>query len=184
MRELGLREWTAIAALCFGVLLAFVFLDPAAGDSGPRPPHELGDKPPTATAIPVTVQPPSPLPMPESWLIRFASIRNGSETVDAESALPELDLAFERVPFPDYRDDSWKVIAQTVVELGAGASEFTIRYDCTIRVFIDDREIASGDDPDGAANLVVSFPHEAGRFTIRVECTDTGGPFTLQYAAP
>ncbi|MGH2608654.1 MAG: hypothetical protein ACRDHF_06140 [Tepidiformaceae bacterium] len=181
MRDLGIREWTAIAALCFGVLLAFVFLDPAAGDSGPRPPLERGDAPPTATPVPVTAEPPSLLPTPENWNISFASIRNGEETIDAQRVLPELALQFDDVPFPDYRDDSWKVIVLTEAQLGAGSSVFTLHYDCEIRVFIDDREVASRGNPGAPEDLIVTFAHESGRFTIRIEATDTGGPFTLAY---
>jgi hypothetical protein len=181
MRELGIREWTAIIALGFGVLLAFVFLDPAASDSGPRPPVEEGDPPPTATPVPVTAEPPSLLPAPESWRIRFASIRNGEETIDAERALPQVKLEFENVPFPDYRDNSWKVTAETAVQLGAGSSLFTLRYDCDIRVFVDDREVAARGNPDQREDLVVTFAHEEGQFTIRIEATDTGGPFALEY---
>jgi hypothetical protein len=178
MRDLGIREWTALAALCFGVLLAFVFLDPAAGDSGPRPPLERGDPPPTTPTPP---DPPSPLPTPENWQISFASIRDGEEVIDAQRVVPELDLQFEGVPFPDYRDDSWRVIAVTEVQLEPGTSQFALHYDCDIRIFVDDSEVTSRPNPDGPEDLVVTFPHEAGRFVIRVEATDTGGPFTLQY---
>jgi hypothetical protein len=181
MRELGFREWTALAALVFGVLLAFVFLDPAASDSGERPPLKQGEAPPTATIPAPTPEPPSQLPSPDGWGISFASIINEQESVEGTRVLPVLDLTFERAPFPDYRDDSWKVTASTSVTMGAGTSLFTLEYDCAIRVFIDDREIASRDDPEGPQDLVVTFPHESGNFTIRVEATDVGGPFRLGY---
>jgi hypothetical protein len=180
MRDLGIREWTALAALIFGVLLAFVFLNPAAGDSGPRPAIERGDPPPTATPTPS--DPPSLLPTPQSWQVSFASIRDREETIDAQRVVPGLDLQFDHTPFPDYRDDSWKVIAATEIELGAGSSLFTLHYDCDIRVFVDDAEIASRPNPDAPEDLVITFPHGDGRFVIRIEATDSGGPFTLRYS--
>ena len=181
MRELGVREWAGLAALVFGVLLAFVFLDPASSDTGGRPPIEHGDAPRTPTAVPITAEPPSLLPTPELWDISFASIRDGEETVEGGRVVDTLDLAFENAPFPDYRDDSWNVTARTTISLGVGSSVFTLEYDCAIRVFIDDREVTSADNPDGPSNLVVTFPHGRGRFDIRIEATDTGGPFRLAY---
>ncbi|MEX0781755.1 MAG: hypothetical protein WD557_03830 [Dehalococcoidia bacterium] len=181
MRDLGIREWAALAALLFGGLLAFVFLDPAAGDSGERPPLEHGDAPPTPTVVPVTPEPASQLPTPESWQVSFVTITNGEEFAEALRAVPTLALEFERTPFPDYRDDSWKVVAHASVELGAGSSLFTLEYDCALRVFIDDREIVSRDNPDSVQDLVVTFPHESGRYNIRIEATDTAGPFKLAY---
>ncbi len=179
MRELGIREWTAIAALCFGVLVAFVFLNPASGETGPRRPIERGDPPPTATPTPP--DPPSLLPTPAGWNISFAALRDGEEIVDAQRVIPELDLQFDGVPFPDYRDDSWKVIALAQVELGAGSSQFTLHYDCDIRVFLNDSEVASQANPATPEDLVVTVDHEPGKYTIRIEATDTSGPFTLQY---
>jgi hypothetical protein len=181
MRELGLREWTALAALVFGVMLGFVFLDPANGE--PQPPLEIvyGNEPtPTPRPLP-TEQPPSRLPTPARWDVRFASISNGREVVDSGRVIPELNLSFPNAPFPDYRDNSWKVTAATTVELGEGTSLFTIHYDCEIRVFIDDQEIASRGEPKQAEDLVVTFPHESGNFTIRIEATDGAGAFLLQY---
>jgi hypothetical protein len=178
MRDLGFREWTALAALVFGVLLAFVFLDPATSDSGVRPQIEQGSVPPTPAP---TEAPPSQLPVPEGWEISFAAIINGEESVDGSRVLPNLDLEFERAPFPDFRDDSWKVTAATTISLGEGTSLFTLEYDCAVRVFIDDREIASRGNPDERQDLVVTFPHGKGTFNIRVEATDVGGPFRLAY---
>jgi hypothetical protein len=41
--------------------------------------------------------------------------------------------------------------------------------------------VAARDEPPAADDLVIAFPHHAGRFTIRVEATDASGPFSLLY---
>ena len=185
MRDLGVREWTALGALVFAVLLGFVFLDPANGESGGRRTIRQGDPPPAATPTPApttAVVPPSALPAPEGWEVQFASIMNGREAAENPRLVTELDLAYERTPFPDYRDNSWKVTVRASVELGAGSSQFVLRYDAAIRVFVGDSEIASKPEPGrGPEDLVVTFPHEAGRYEIRIEANDTAGAFLLKY---
>lgn len=185
MRDLGLREWTALAALVFGVLVGFVFLDPASGGSEEPLPLRFGDRPtvpPTPTPVTPTPVTPSRLPAPDGWEVTFAIIGDGRETPDSARVVPSLDLAFERAPFPDYRDNSWKVTARASVELGEGSSMFVLRYDAAVRVFINDREMVSRPEPEhGAEELTVGFAHESGRAEIRIEASDEAGPFRLQY---
>ena len=184
MRELGTREWAGLGALVFAVLLGLLFLDPANGESGGSVPRRQGDVPPLVTSTPTptaTPEPASALPRPQNWEIQFAAISNGREVADNARILPELNVSFERVPFPDYRDNSWKVTAKTSVELGAGSSLFILRYDAEVKVYIDDRLVAEKPEPAAAEDLVVTFPHESGRFEIRIEAVDAAGPFLLQY---
>ena len=184
MRELGTREWTALGALVFAVLLGLLFLDPANGESGGSVPRRQGDPPPFVSPSPVpsaTPEPASALPRPESWEIQFAAIANGREAADDARVLPELNISFDRVPFPDYRDNSWKVTARTSVELGAGSSLFILHYDAEVKVYIDDRLVAEKPEPAAAEDLVITFPHESGRFEIRIEAIDAAGAFLLQY---
>jgi hypothetical protein len=163
----------------FGVFLGFLFLDPASGGSDEPIPPRHGDTP---TPIRPTPQPPSQLPVPTSWEVTFASISNGKETPDSLRIIPDLNLDFGQAPFPDYRDDSWRVTAETSVPLGKGSSVFVIRYDAAIRVFVNDSEVASRPEPeDGAQELVVTFEHGTGRAHIRIEATDQSGAFALQF---
>ena len=184
MRELGMREWTALGALLFAVVLGFVFLDPANGESGGSVPRRQGDVLPTSTSTPgqtATAEPPSALPKPQNWEIQFSSITNGREVPENARVLPDLSLTFERAPFPDFRDNSWKVTARTSIELGAGSSLFILRYDAALKVYIDDRLVTEKPEPSAAEDVVITFPHESGRFEIRVEATDLSGVFLLQY---
>lgn len=179
MRDLGVREWAALAALVFGVFLGFLFLDPASGGSNEPIPARHGDTP---TPIRPTPEPPSQLPAPDAWNVMFTTIRDGRETEDSGRILPTLDLTFDRAPFPDFRDNSWKVVAGTSVDLGKGSSVFVIRYDAAVRVFVNDSEVAARPEPgNGPDTLTVTFEHEAGRATIRIEAVDEAGPFLLQY---
>ncbi len=95
--------------------------------------------------------------------------------------IERLDLVSEGAPFRDMRDDGWSAFLSAQVAAAAGRNGFAIEYDCAVAVFVDDREVARGENPDGPKRLDVAFDHAGGEAALRIEARDTGGPFLLRW---
>ncbi|MCL4243141.1 MAG: hypothetical protein KJ048_17465 [Dehalococcoidia bacterium] len=187
MSKVGLREVVALGALGVAAFIGFMFLDPTSTESTSHTPGDirLGATPPTATptlgptATPVPV---TRLAQPESWrLTYYEAAVSGGDILTGDSFVRRLDLVSERAPFRDMRDDAWSAVLSQQVDAAAGRNAFTLEYDCAVTVFVDDEEVARGEDPDGPARLEVTFDHAGGEAALRVEARDTGGPFLLRW---
>lgn len=182
----GIRDLVPVALLLVALAIAFNFLDPSKGASdGGRPTISLGEPPPTATptATPAPTEAPvSDVPPPSTWVVMFVSISPaGSETIDGRYAFDSLDFEFPGPPFPDMRDDAWKIVAEGTVTIAEGGRQaFTFDHDGEARVFVDGREV--GFQPDGgkAQALRSVFDRAPGQAIIRVEVRDTGGTLLLK----
>jgi hypothetical protein len=187
MSKVGLREVVALGALGVAGFIGFMFLDPTSTESTSHTPGDirLGETPPTATptlgptATPVPV---TRLPQPESWrLSYYESAVSGGDILTGDSFIQRLNLVSERAPFRDMRDDAWSAFLSAPVSAVAGRNGFAIEYDCAVAVFVDDEEVARGENADGPRRLEVTFDHAGGTAALRIEARDTGGPFLLRW---
>ncbi len=182
----GIRDLVPVALVLVALAIAFNFLDPSKGSSGGgHPTISLGEPPPTATPTATagpTEMPIAEAPPPSTWVVMFVSISPaGSETIDARYAFNTLDFEYEGPPFPDVRDDAWKIVAEGTVSLALdGRHAFAFEHDGEARVFVDGHEVASR--PDGATvqDVRAVFQHAAGDAIIRIEVRDTGGRLLLK----
>ncbi len=184
--KFGVRDLVPVLLLLVALVIAFNFLDPSKGSSdGGHPTISLGEPPPTptpaATPSPTEV-PVAEVPAPSTWVVMFVSISPaGSETVDARYAFNMLDFEFEGPPFPDMRDNAWKLVVQGTVTISEGGRHaFTFEHDGEARVFVDGREEAFQADAAQPRTLSAVFDHPAGDAVIRVEVRDTGGALVLK----
>ena len=187
MSKVGLREVVSLGALGVAGFIGFMFLDPTSTESTSHTPGDirLGATPPTATP---TLEPTAtPVPVarqaqPESWrLSYYESAVSGGDLLSGDSFVQRLDMVSERAPFRDMRDDAWSAFLSAPVSAAAGRNGFTIEYDCAVAVFVDDEEVARGENPDGPTRLEVTFDHDGGTAALRIEARDTGGPFLLRW---
>jgi len=122
------------------------------------------------------------LAQPQSWRLTFyESAVSGGDILTGDSFIERLDLVSEGAPFRDMRDDGWSAFLSAQVAAAAGRNGFAIEYDCAVAVFVDDREVARGENPDGPKRLDVAFDHAGGEAALRIEARDTGGPFLLRW---
>jgi hypothetical protein len=187
MSTVGLREIVALGALGVAGFIGFMFLDPTSTESADHTPGDirLGDEPPTATPTLAPTATPAPvtrLAQPESWrLSYYESAISGGDILTGDSFIRRLDLVSERAPFRDMRDDAWSAVLSQQVSAAAGRNGFTLEYDCAVVVFVDDEEVARGENGDGPARLEVTFDHVGGEAGLRIEARDAGGPFLLRW---
>ena len=177
------REWFALAAFAFSLVLAFTFVNATAHDDmAPRTPvlgSPLGPDgqplaTPTPTSVPVEVEAPE-----QGWLVRYVSLP--SETLDGETTLETLDLHFDAAPFLYMEDDAWRLDAFARFDLPAGTQQFSIEVDGALRVFVNGSEVVSSPDSDGIRPITVLWSHTGERAAVHIEVTDSGGPVTLRW---
>lgn len=183
--HLRAREWAGIAALLLAILISATFLDAGAGDVPPPRTPVLGTpivrpSPSPYVAPTPTPEPPRPLPAPEgAWLVEYFSLPGKMR--EAANALETLDLAFEAAPFGDLHDDAWMLAASHDFELAPGNWEFAIQYDGALRIFVDDAEVLSANDPSKPTTITVTFTHTGGPAHLRIEIEDETGPLALRW---
>lgn len=186
---LGRREWFALVALAFSVLVASTFLSATAHDHDmePRTPF-VGEPLPSPTAPPretveqVDGQSPRVAPAPEDgWQVAYFSVATGERV--SEGSRDELALMYEAAPLPGLEDDGWRMEARATLELRDGLHEFTLAYAGSVEVTVDGSRVASarsGGDAEGD-ELRVLFEHGGGPAEVVIEAVDVGGGFQLRW---
>jgi hypothetical protein len=124
----------------------------------------------------------APAPAPAEWLIEFSSQKTPGDSVsNGPSALKVLDLNFETVPFPDFEDGKWSVVAEGHIPLAPGPYSFVLEYRGDIRVLINGTEAAKGSSGARVVPVTIAFQSDADGVGVRIEAKDTQGPFTLRW---
>ncbi len=130
---------------------------------------------------------PTPLPAigidaPDGWQIRYESVSStGGAIPEGQYAIESLNLSFGAAPFPDMKDNQWRVIV--AADLNAdrpGPWEFTIDYQGSVKVFVGEQLVGEGSS-DKPAKLDIEAPSRYASSSIRIEAADTGGAFLLRW---
>lgn len=118
------------------------------------------------------------MPAPKEWTVLYVEVvPGGSEKVIQRESRSDVDFALAGSPLPGMPEDGWRLIVEGRVELPkAGRYFFVMEQQGKARVFVDGRETEYRFSPDGPRRVTVTFDHDAGPATIRIEATDTGGP--------
>ncbi len=175
------RDWVALAALVIALAISVRFFL-GATDGAPRVVV-------APTPVPVTTQAAGTgnlLPSPTSpWTAQFTSTANPSTNV-VTTVLPALDLNFNGAPFFGLADEAWSVDVAAGFVLNPGHYTFGLQHDGELRVYVDNREIASDTDPaDGLSTTIdVGFDSKGGMSVIRIVAADKGGTFKLKFVTP
>lgn len=197
--KFGVREIVAVGLLVLAVVagLAVTFLRDDDGAQQRAAEDVRAGRQATSDAVgggatytPIPTQTPTPTPTPgrrielekpAAWVISFYSLgTDDSERHEGTNSLDALDLSFNGPPFPDLRDNSWKVVAETGLHADAGRWVFTIEYQGDVRVMFNNVEVAKGSSGK-PAKLDVAIDVPALEGTLRIEATDTYGPFVLRW---
>ena len=191
MRGVGLREWVALGVLAIGVVLGFMFFDPTSTDGGSATPGtvSLGEPAPTNTATPVPGAPtPTPVPVKQlkepggDWLfLYYMGAASGGEVRAGEGFVPRLAVDEAGRPFPDFKDDAWRLEASQAVTLDVGRYGFRLETDGAVKVTIGDRVVLEAGDEGSAKVRTVEFDHPGGNTNIVISVRDTGGPVRLRW---
>ena len=187
MFGVGLREWVGLGVLGVAALFGFLFFDPTSTDGGTQTPGtiSLGDTPtptpvvtPTATPVPITR-----LTEPAGgWLVvYFEAASSGGELRTGEGFDPTLDFDFPDRPFPDIRDDAWRLEASQDLDLEPGRYRFTLETDGEVRAWAGETQIMDESDSLNPRRSELQFDHPGGRVTLKFSVKDTGGPFVLRW---
>lgn len=184
---MGLREWVGLGVLGVAALFGFLFFDPTSTDGGNRPPRtiSLGEKP---TATPATTPTPTPVPVTRlaqpdgGWLVQYwEDLASGGEVRTGEGFSARLALEFFERPFPDTRDDAWRLEASQELALDAGRYSFTLETDGAVKAWLGDRQLLDEADTEGVRRSELVFDHPGGSSTLRISVEDTGGPVRIRY---
>ena len=187
MHGVGLREWVALGVLGIAALFGFLFFDPTSTDGGTEKPPtiSLGETPtptpivtPTATAVPVTK-----LAQPTGgWLVIYwENVASGGEVLTGEGFTPRLALEFFERPFPDIRDDAWRLEASQEVNLEPGRYSFTLETDGAVQAWLGDLQLLDEPDSPNVRQSELQFDHPGGRAVLRIGVKDTGGPLRIRW---
>jgi hypothetical protein len=170
--------------LLVAAFIAATFLDAGAHDSiAPRTPV-IGvpvDTPTTEPTATATLPPPSEIEIPDgSWLVEYYEGDNTEASV--ATFVQSLDLEYPYAPFGDFHDNEWHLEARADLTLEAGQQTFTVVHDGAIRVLVNGEQVAADADPaDGERSLVVLFPFDGGKATIRIVAVDESGPLIVRW---
>ncbi|MDZ7727560.1 MAG: hypothetical protein U5Q44_04815 [Dehalococcoidia bacterium] len=174
LSALGRREWFALVAFAFSVLVASTFLSATAHDDiAPRTPWVGEPLPSPSVAVEPTQEArgdadelramaaPS-----DGWRVRYLAGESGELVQDAW--LRGLSLEFDGAPLPELTDDAWRLEAGASVDMPRGLYEFVLVYQGAVRVSVDGTEVASArSGGSGAAQeLRVQFAHDGGEASI------------------
>ena len=187
MHGVGLREWVALGVLGIAALFGFLFFDPTSTDGGTEPPAtiSLGKTPtptpvvtPTATPVHVTK-----LPQPSGgWLVVYwENVASGGEVRTGEGYSQHLALEFFERPFPDIRDDAWRLEASQELELDPGRYSFTLETDGEVKAWIDETQLLDEADSPNVRHSELQFDHPGGRAVLRITVKDRGGPLRIRW---
>jgi|GEM_PF-2273632 len=198
MHGVGLREWVALGVLAVAGILGFMFFDPSSTDGSnkglvrertvdvaqeTRPPATPSGQPSATPAPTATPVPAAKLGEPGgSWQITYyESSKPGEGVRGAQGFAATLDLDFAGKPFPDFRDDDWRVVATQSMELAAGRYTFSLESDGALRVQAGHTILIDSADNGGRRVQALTFDHKGGHVSLTIEVRDTGGPVFLRW---
>src|SRR5262245_4711760 len=154
------RELIGLAGLvlALGVAFPIAFLrtndnsapvDPAAATSVAGTARAVG---PTPTPTPLPDR--GDLSPPSGWSAVFHREVGGARVAEPPVFIKSLDLRFDTAPFADYREGSWGVDATSgFADLAPGRYVVVLRYDASVRLFVNDQLIAEAADPPAEREL-------------------------------
>ena len=187
MKGLGRREVVGLGALGVALVLAFIFLDPAASESRQTLPGQisLGETPtPTPVVTPTATPTPPPTalgPPPGGWIVGFhQDALSGGSILVAQTATNTLDFAYKSAPFPDVKDDAWAMRAEGSFQLAAGRYLLKLEHEGGLIVTVNDKQVFSEEATNGPRTAAVEFVASGGSAQIRIEARDVKGPFRLK----
>lgn len=183
MSTVGFREAVGLVLFVIAIAVAATFLDPSKTNGNPSPrPIAHGDAVPGhLPETPGPLAPSRPMPAPKEWTVFYVEVTPGGveEIVHRESR-SDIDLTFSGSPLTGVPEDGWRLIVECRVDLPEAARYyFVMEQQGEARVFVDGMETEYRFSPDGPRRVTVSFGHDAGPATVRIEATDTGGAFSL-----
>lgn len=137
------------------------------------------------TRTPVAV--PTPLPAieidaPVGWQVRYETVASsGGFTPEGQFSTEGLDFSFPGPPFPDMRDNAWRLVAASTLEAERpGPWLFSLEYQGAVKVFVGEQLVGEGESAE-RATLEVEAPSRHASTSIRIEAQDTGGQFILRW---
>ncbi len=184
---LGLREWVALGVLGFAGLLGFLFFDPTSTDGGTPPPKtiSLGTQPTATPFVKATATPVPVIRVTEprgGWLVVYwEDVASGGEIRTGEGFVDRLALEFPGRPFPDIRDDGWRLEASQELELEPGRYGFTLESDGAVKAWAGDAQLLDEADSSNLRRSELEFDHPGGRLMLRFAIDDTGGPAVIRW---
>jgi hypothetical protein len=192
MRGVGVREWVALGVLGVAGLLGFLFFDPSSTDG--KTDFERTTTVivvPPGTPTPAAHASPSPTPVPVAklgepggqWLVGYyESNEPGKGIRGGEGFVDNLQFDFEGRPFPDFKDDGWRLAVSQSMELAAGRYGFVLESDGALRVTAGEQILIDVPDSPQRQTHALEFDHKGGRVNIAIDLRDTGGPTYLHWA--
>lgn len=141
------------------------------------------DKPPTntPTAVP-TALPAIEIDAPVGWQVLYETASaSGGFTPEGQFSTDNLDFVFPGPPFPDMRDNQWRmVVASTIAPGRVGPWLFSLDYQGSVKVYVNERLVGEGESSE-PATLEIEAPSRFESSSIRIEAQDTGGAFLLRW---
>ncbi len=177
-----------LGALAVALVLGFIYLDPASGESRRPVEISLGQTPTPIPTVGPTQVPPTPRPTPVAltqpaggWLIGiYQDAFSGGELLVSQAAATKLDVTYPLAPFLDVRDDAWSLRAETDFDVVPGRYLLTLEYEGRLTVFANGRELFSEESTGGSKTREVEFEVTGRDFHLRIDLRDVKGPLRLR----
>lgn len=165
--DLGLREWVGLGAVVGALGLGALFYS-AGGDT----PSAIPFVPVRGTGATATPDPDEQL---GPWALTFLTVDDdGGGAIVAQGDRPRLDISYPSTPFPDLKDDHWRVLAATVFLGPPGEYELVITYKGEVTATIADGAPLTQASPGGVITLPFTQPAEAST-RLRLGLRDAAG---------
>ena len=182
MSRLGPREWVGLGLLVLALVMGLSFF--TYNDSS-RPP------PPSATATPATLASaePTPTPLakrtlaaPVGWVVSFVKGDPAKAKAELGVFSEALDVEQKEVPFPDYRDGNFGIVAEVTLTADGGAYSFSFELQGKARLLANGEQVAEWTSLDKKTKVSGTIPHAGGTLTLRLEAADpVGFPLVVRW---
>jgi hypothetical protein len=112
------------------------------------------------------------------WSVTFLDTSSGTPVPVGQAPLDVLKFDFAGAPFPDVKDDRWKLLARTVFDAPPGNYSLVIDFTGEIHVSFDGKDL--GITPArGSGTTSLTIVQHTAPTTILIDVADVGGPFRL-----